>query len=90
MDDREKTGNEIRRTESEPSVTGKLRRGFAAMDTSRQRELASRGGRASHAKGTGHEWDRSAARDAGKKGGIASGVSRNRKKQERIAAKKTG
>jgi general stress protein YciG len=53
------------------------------MDTSRQRELASRGGKASHAKGTGHEWDRNAARDAGKKGGIASGVSRNRKKSER-------
>ncbi len=66
----------------------KSRRGFAAMDAALQRELASRGGRASHAKGTGHEWDGSAARDAGKKGGIASGVSRNRKKQERLAAKK--
>ncbi|MEI8254712.1 MAG: KGG domain-containing protein [Deltaproteobacteria bacterium] len=90
MDDREKTVNESPRTESAPEGTGKLRRGFAAMDTSRQRELASRGGRASHAKGTGHEWDRGAAQNAGKKGGIASGVSRNRKKQERIAAKKPG
>lgn len=90
MDDREKTGEPIRRTEFVAEATGKLHRGFAAMDSSRQRELASRGGRASHAKGTGHEWDRGAARDAGKKGGIASGVSRNRKKEERIAAKKPG
>jgi general stress protein YciG len=64
----------------------KQRRGFAAMDPARQRELASRGGRASHAKGTGHEWNRDAARNAGKAGGIASGVSRNRKKAERLAA----
>ncbi|MEI8256596.1 MAG: KGG domain-containing protein [Deltaproteobacteria bacterium] len=67
---------------------GKSRRGFAAMSASLQRELASRGGRASHAKGTGHEWDPGAARDAGKKGGVASGVSRNRKKQEKLAARK--
>ena len=32
------------------------RRGFAAMDPARQREIASKGGRAAHAKGTAHEW----------------------------------
>ncbi len=76
-----------------PSVSnssGKSRRGFGAMSVSLQRELASRGGRASHAKGTGHEWDPGAARDAGRKGGVASGISRNRKKQEKLAAKKAG
>jgi len=84
MDDRETMNSESQGTNSASMpTTTKLRRGFAAMDTSRQRELASRGGKASHAKGTGHEWDRNAARDAGKKGGIASGVSRNRKKSER-------
>ncbi|MEI8256296.1 MAG: KGG domain-containing protein [Deltaproteobacteria bacterium] len=77
-------------TQAGSNETRKQRRGFAAMDVSLQRELASRGGRASHAKGTGHEWDPSAARDAGKKGGVASGVTRNRKKQEKLAAKKAG
>ena len=83
MGNRETTG-------SVNGSSGKSRRGFAAMDVSLQRELAARGGRASHAKGTGHEWDCDAARDAGKKGGIASGLSRNRKKQERVAARKPG
>jgi len=76
-------GESMVSTESRPT-SGHARRGFAAMDPERQRELASRGGRASHAKGTGHEWDREAARDAGRKGGIASGITRgtNKKKHE--------
>ncbi len=73
--------------ESTPKTTTKQRRGFAAMDPSRQKELASRGGKASHAKGTGHEWSRDAARTAGKTGGIASGIARNRKKAIREAQK---
>src|SRR5215475_15187353 len=51
-------------------------RGFASMDREKQREIASKGGRAAHAKGTAHEFDSSEARDAGRKGGVA--VSRNR------------
>lgn len=54
----------------------KSARGFASMDTSKQREIASKGGRAAHAKGTAHEFDSSEARAAGRKGGMA--VSRNR------------
>ncbi len=50
----------------------KQRRGFAAMDPSKQKEIASKGGKASHAHGTGHEWNASSARDAGRKGGLAS------------------
>lgn len=50
----------------------KQRRGFAAMDPAKQREIASKGGKASHEKGTGHEWDSAAAREAGRKGGLAS------------------
>jgi general stress protein YciG len=46
------------------------KRGFAAMDPERQREIASKGGRAAHAKGTAHEWSRDEARTAGKKGGV--------------------
>jgi general stress protein YciG len=48
-------------------------RGFAAMDPAQQREIASQGGRASHEKGTGHEWDSQEARQAGRKGGLARG-----------------
>lgn len=50
----------------------KQRRGFAAMDPSKQKEIASKGGRASHAHGTGHEWNSDSARAAGRKGGLAS------------------
>jgi general stress protein YciG len=50
----------------------KQRRGFAAMDPAKQREIASKGGKASHAQGTGHEWDSETAREAGRKGGQAS------------------
>ena len=46
-------------------------RGFASMDAARQREIASRGGKAAHAKGAAHEWDKSEAREAGRKGGLA-------------------
>lgn len=50
----------------------KQRRGFAAMSAEKQREIASKGGRASHEKGTGHEWTVESARAAGRKGGLAS------------------
>ena len=51
-------------------------RGFASMDRERQREIASKGGRAAHAKGTAHEWTADEARSAGRKGGET--VSRDR------------
>lgn len=49
----------------------KSKRGFAAMDPSRQKQIASKGGKAAHAKGTAHEWDSDQARMAGAKGGRA-------------------
>ena len=52
------------------------KRGFASMDSSKQREIASKGGRAAHAKGTAHEFTSDEARVAGRKGGEA--VSRDR------------
>ncbi len=51
---------------------GKSRRGFASMDAEKQREIASKGGRASHEKGTAHEFTSEEAREAGRKGGQAS------------------
>ena len=47
-------------------------RGFASMDRSKQREIARKGGKAAHLKGTAHEWTSEEARQAGRKGGMAS------------------
>lgn len=44
-------------------------RGFASMDKAKQREIASKGGKAAHAKGTAHQWDAEEARRAGRIGG---------------------
>jgi uncharacterized protein len=46
-------------------------RGFASMDRNKQREIASKGGRAAHKKGAAHEWTREEAQAAGRKGGLA-------------------
>src|SRR5260221_14538754 len=58
------------------------KRGFASMDSSKQREIASKGGRAAHAKGTAHEFTTDEARVAGRKGGEA--VSRDRQHMSNI------
>lgn len=47
-------------------------RGFASMTKKRQQEIASKGGKAAHAKGTAHEWTLTEAREAGRKGGLAA------------------
>ncbi len=47
-------------------------RGFAAMDREKQRAIASKGGKAAHAKGTAHEFTPDEARAAGRKGGQAA------------------
>jgi general stress protein YciG len=56
----------------------KERRGFASMSPEKQREIASKGGRAAHAKGTAHEWTSEEARHAGRKGGMISRGGRGR------------
>lgn len=48
------------------------RRGFASMDPTEQRRIASEGGKASHASGQGHKWTADEAREAGRKGGLTS------------------
>ena len=57
-------------------------RGFASMDRAKQREIASKGGKAAHQKGTAHEWTSDEARDAGRKGGLAS----HKRRREQMAA----
>jgi uncharacterized protein len=56
----------------------KERRGFASMSAEKQREIASKGGRAAHEKGTAHEWTADEARSAGRKGGQVSRGGRGR------------
>src|SRR5438105_6983852 len=56
----------------------KERRGFASMTPEKQREIASKGGRAAHQKGTAHEWTSDEARNAGRKGGQISRGGRGR------------
>jgi len=63
----------------------KSNRGFAAMDSTKQREIASKGGRAAHAQGTAHEFSPDEAREAGRKGGVA--VSRDREHMSSIGRK---
>jgi len=41
------------------------------MDRETQRHIASKGGKAAHAKGRAHEWTADEAREAGRKGGAA-------------------
>ena len=54
-------------------------RGFAGMTPEKRREISSKGGKAAHAKGVGHEFTSEEARAAGRKGGAATaGKSRNR------------
>jgi general stress protein YciG len=57
-------------------------RGFAALDSDAQREIAAKGGRAAHAIGNAHEFTSEEAREAGKKGGRT--VSKDREYMSRI------
>lgn len=53
--------------------SGTSNRGFASMDPDKQREIASKGGKAAHESGNAHEFTSEEAREAGRKGGQASG-----------------
>lgn len=48
------------------SAQRRARRGFAAMDPERQRQIASLGGRAAHQSGHAHEFNSEEARRAGR------------------------
>ena len=66
----------------EVSLAKNSNRGFAAMDREKQREIARKGGKAAHQKGTAHEFSPDEARAAGRKGGQA--VSRDREHMAEI------
>ena len=57
--------------EQEGRSSGTSKRGFASMSQEKQREIASKGGKAAHESGNAHEFTSSEAREAGRKGGEA-------------------
>jgi general stress protein YciG len=59
-------------TEGITTMTETSKRGFAGMDPEKQRMIASKGGKAAHAKGTAHHFTPEEARVAGRKGGMAA------------------
>jgi len=63
-------------TQQGTSTSRTKNRGFASMDTHRQREIARKGGRAAHEKGKAHEFTADEARAAGRKGGEKVSVNR--------------
>lgn len=63
-------------------TSGTHSRGFASMNAEKQREIARKGGRAAHEKGTAHEFSADEARAAGRKGGER--VSANREHMSHI------
>ena len=70
--------------------TGRSLRGFATMSKGRQREIASRGGRAAHEKGTAHEFSSIEATLAAKKGHEHGSAHEFTTEEARIAGRKGG
>ncbi len=68
-----------------PPLPKKSKRGFGGMSKAKQKEIASKGGRAAHIRGTAHEWNSATAREAGHKGGEK--VSANREHMAAIGRK---
>ncbi len=56
-------------SDSEEETHGRGQQGFASMSKEKQREIASKGGKAAHEQGTAHEWDSEEAAAAGRRGG---------------------
>ena len=80
----ESTGN-AGTMQQQPRENRTRARGFASMDREKQREIARKGGRAAHEKGTAHQFTSDEARAAGRKGGER--VSSNREHMSRIGRK---
>lgn len=64
---------------------GKKDRGFKSMDVTKQRAIATEGGRLCHVqrpgKRIGHEWTSAEAATAGRKGGLVSAAVQRAKRQ---------
>ena len=60
---REKHKGDVVPLQTDGGVVAKARRGFAVMDRDKQREIAAKGGRAAHEKGTAHRWSEEEAKE---------------------------
>lgn len=63
-------------TQNQQTKGNTSRRGFASMDIQKQREIASKGGKAAHLSGNAHQFTSEEARKAGSKGGQARNANR--------------
>jgi hypothetical protein len=63
--------------------TPKAKRGFAAMDAEKQKEIAARGGKKAHEKGKAHTFTSKEAKEAGSKGGTIAAARKRKKKAKR-------
>ena len=70
--------------------SGRSLRGFASMDKEKQRNIASKGGRAAHEKGTAHEFDSGEASMAAKKGHERGTAHEFTSEEARVAGRKGG
>jgi len=69
-------------------MSEKQKRGFALMDPEYRKKIATKGGLASHAKGTAHKWTAEEAQAVGRKGGLAR--TENLRAREKEALKALG
>lgn len=77
--------SEALNTTNDQANLPKKKRGFAAMDPERRKEIAGRGGKSAHQQGKAHRFTREEAQVAGSKGGKA--VSRDREHMSKIGRK---
>lgn len=62
-------------------MNGIARRGFGSMDSTKQKAIASLGGKAAHARGKAHEFTSEEARIAGAKGGQRSAAKKREQRK---------
>jgi general stress protein YciG len=76
--------------ESQDRPSGRSMRGFASMDKERQKNIASKGGRAAHEKGTAHEFSPDEASVAARRGHERGTAHEFTREEARIAGRKGG
>lgn len=79
-----------RYTECEENSMPNDNRGFASMDEKKQRDIASKGGKAAHEKGTAHEFNSKEASKAGKEAHDSGNAHEFSSKEARKAGRKGG
>lgn len=67
MESKQETVPEGESQDTPAVVKPKARRGFAAMSPEKQRAIASRGGKAAHRSGKGHQWTSEEATEAARR-----------------------